>query len=340
MNWSLRRTCMILLALVLVVGAVLTLPVNAEGNNLIALPHGYFSGEETDPPFLFEGQLGYNFTYDTYPTAEVDAYIKYLDSLGFDAEPTNKLLHGMRSRSVNYQGQLCVKINYRPKEKLLTILLFQGKLEELGFSVAAEQAQMKGEQILKPWDPEQFFGTASAVVNEDNRTKYSFDCTGYPRALIDDYCDVLENCGLKKGSMIGMFGPSKTRKYTLDGEQAVQIGWLDRENRLNVYIYDAAFEKMKAEADATASATATVPPIAPPVDEQTGATPTVAAGMCKVCGLDFGTYDGYCYYCHPDFLFTCVICGNVQPYHRPADGVCEACVAAQGSVDSVTGATG
>ena len=87
----------------------------------------------------------------------------------------------------------------------------------------------------------------------------------------------------------------------------------------------------------------TVPPTKPetePVDIAATATPTVPEGMCKVCGLDRGDYDGYCYYCHPDFLFTCLSCGYEQPYHRPANGLCYECDAAQGSVDAASGATG
>lgn len=60
-------------------------------------------------------------------------------------------------------------------------------------------------------------------------------------------------------------------------------------------------------------------------DAYTGATPTVPDGMCKVCGLGYGDYDGYCYYCHPDFLFTCTKCGYEQPYHRPESGLCYEC---------------
>ena len=89
--------------------------------------------------------------------------------------------------------------------------------------------------------------------------------------------------------------------------------------------------------------TPTEPPTEPetePVDVVATATPTIPEGMCKVCGLDRGDYDGYCYYCHPDFLFTCAICGYEQPYHRPANGLCYECDAAQGAVDATTGATG
>lgn len=342
MSQSFRRAFSIVITVLLIATVIIPavqLPVNAEDSNLIALPHSYFSGKETDPPFLFEGQLGYNFTYASYPKDEVDNYIKHLESCGLDAEPADKLLNGMQTRSIEYQGQLCLKINYRPTEKLLTILLFQGKLEELGFRIAVEQTPQTADAAT-PWNLEYFFGAAPAVVNDDNRTKYSFNCNGYPRSQIDDYCAALESFGLEKESILGMFGPSKTRKYTYNGELCVQIGWLEREKKLNIYIYDAVIEELKAAADATASASVTIPPINEAADEQTGATPTVAAGMCKKCGLDLGTYDGYCYYCHPDFLFTCVICGNEQPYHRPADGVCDACKAIQGAVDSVTGATG
>ena len=343
MNWSVKRSCSIVLALILIITAVfplMRLQVSADGSNEIALPHGYFTGAETDPPFVFEGQLGYNFTYDSYPKDEVNAYIKYLEGFGLEAEPTAKQLNGMQTRSVEYQGQLCVKINYRPTEKTLTILLFQDMLERLGFRIAAAQPQPNDMAVDGPWNLEEFFGTASQVVSEENRTRYSFNCNGYPQDQIDDYCAALEIFGLEKGSIIGMFGPSRTRRYNLNGELAVQIGWLNREKRLNVYLYDEVLAPLKEQADASASATETVPQTTEPADVQTGATPTVAAGMCKVCGLDLGNYDGYCYYCHPDFLFTCVICGIEQPYHRPPDGVCDSCAAMYGNVDSVTGATG
>ena len=87
----------------------------------------------------------------------------------------------------------------------------------------------------------------------------------------------------------------------------------------------------------------TEPPTEPetePVDVVATATPTVPEGMCKVCASDRGDYDGYCYYCHPDFLFTCAICGYEQPYHRPENGLCYDCDATQNSVDAASGATG
>ena len=60
------------------------------------------------------------------------------------------------------------------------------------------------------------------------------------------------------------------------------------------------------------------------------------AGKCCLCGTAENSYDGYCYYCHPDFLFTCANCGYEQPYHRTESGLCYDCEAA---ADSVTGAT-
>ena len=52
-----------------------------------------------------------------------------------------------------------------------------------------------------------------------------------------------------------------------------------------------------------------------------------AANSCKTCGTDltYQNYDGYCYYCHPSFGYTCDICGYEQPAHRPADGICNNC---------------
>jgi len=52
-----------------------------------------------------------------------------------------------------------------------------------------------------------------------------------------------------------------------------------------------------------------------------------AANSCKTCGtnLTYQNYDGYCYYCHPSFGATCVICGGQQPVHLPADGICDNC---------------
>jgi len=102
--------------------------------------------------------------------------------------------------------------------------------------------------------------------------------------------------------------------------------------------FTETLEEMKAAVDATTSATGSQNTDS--VDTQAGAVSTEPEGMCKVCGLDLGTYDGYCYYCHPDFLFACLSCGYEQPYHRPENGLCEECAAALGSVDGVTGATG
>lgn len=52
-----------------------------------------------------------------------------------------------------------------------------------------------------------------------------------------------------------------------------------------------------------------------------------AANSCKVCGEDltYQNYDGYCYYCHPSFGYTCVRCGNEWPAHRPESGLCGQC---------------
>ena len=72
-----------------------------------------------------------------------------------------------------------------------------------------------------------------------------------------------------------------------------------------------------------------------PVDISTTATPT-ESGKCLICGAPENNYDGYCYYCHPDFLFTCASCGYEQPYHRTESGLCYECEAA---VDANTGAT-
>jgi len=328
---------MLLLIAVAVFPAV-QLPVNADDSNLIELPHSYFSGAEIDPPFLFEGQLGYNFCYDSYPTAEVSEYVKHLNACGLEAGATTKLLNGTQTCSLNYQGQLCVKLNYRASDKVLAVYLFQGNLEKLGFQIAAEELQPVVAATDGPWNVEQFFGTASVVEKEETRTHHSFICNGYPASQIEDYCAVLETFGLKQGIVFGMFGPGKTRKYTLNGELGVQISWVEREQRLEVYIYDDAFEEMKAAVDATTSATGSQNTDS--VDTQAGAVSTEPEGMCKVCGLDLGTYDGYCYYCHPDFLFACLSCGYEQPYHRPENGLCEECAAALGSVDGVTGATG
>ena len=66
-----------------------------------------------------------------------------------------------------------------------------------------------------------------------------------------------------------------------------------------------------------------------------GATPTVPEGMCTACGTAPGDYDGYCYYCHPDFGFTCSKCGNFYPAHRTSSGLCPDCEA----LDATTGAT-
>lgn len=46
---------------------------------------------------------------------------------------------------------------------------------------------------------------------------------------------------------------------------------------------------------------------------------------CIKCGVEANEYDGYCYYCHPDFGYTCVLCGNGYPEHRPADEICPRC---------------
>ena len=48
-------------------------------------------------------------------------------------------------------------------------------------------------------------------------------------------------------------------------------------------------------------------------------------GMCIVCNCAPGDYDGYCYYCHPDFGFTCSECGYNQPYHKTENGLCYDC---------------
>ncbi len=50
-----------------------------------------------------------------------------------------------------------------------------------------------------------------------------------------------------------------------------------------------------------------------------------ASRMCTVCGATPGDYDGYCYYCHPDFGYTCSGCGRDQSEHRPASGLCWEC---------------
>ena len=61
------------------------------------------------------------------------------------------------------------------------------------------------------------------------------------------------------------------------------------------------------------------------VDATAAATPAIPEGLCKACGEDIGDYDGYCYYCHPDFGFTCAKCGGFYPLHRPASGLCDVC---------------
>ena len=101
---------------------------------------------------------------------------------------------------------------------------------------------------------------------------------------------------------------------------------------------EAIAPKQETVPPAPTAAPTEAPTEAAPVDTASTATPTVAEGMCKVCGTDYGDYDGYCYYCHPDFLFTCLGCGYEQPYHRPANGLCYECDAAV--ADAVTGATG
>ena len=46
---------------------------------------------------------------------------------------------------------------------------------------------------------------------------------------------------------------------------------------------------------------------------------------CMICGEAEGEYDGYCYYCHPDFMFLCKQCGGLWPTHRTASGLCDYC---------------
>ena len=50
-----------------------------------------------------------------------------------------------------------------------------------------------------------------------------------------------------------------------------------------------------------------------------------ASRMCIVCGSTPGDYDGYCYYCHPNFGYNCSSCGRTWPAHRPEDGLCPDC---------------
>ena len=43
---------------------------------------------------------------------------------------------------------------------------------------------------------------------------------------------------------------------------------------------------------------------------------------CISRGVEFNAYDGYRYYCRPDFGFTCSRCGYGQTYHRTESGLC------------------
>ena len=58
---------------------------------------------------------------------------------------------------------------------------------------------------------------------------------------------------------------------------------------------------------------------------KTIAKPKVTSDLCLECEDALGEYDGYCYYCHPDFLFLCKQCGCLWPAHRTASGLCDFC---------------
>ena len=103
--------------------------------------------------------------------------------------------------------------------------------------------------------------------------------------------------------------------------------------------------KSADSADQITSATAEaetepVPVTDPQPDASAAVTPTVPEGMCIACGVAPGDYDGYCYYCSPDFGFECVSCGYFFPSHRTADSLCPNCAAASSDdCDASTGAT-
>ena len=61
-------------------------------------------------------------------------------------------------------------------------------------------------------------------------------------------------------------------------------------------------------------------------DDRDGLCDPCALGRCRKCGTDYSEgYDGFCYYCHPNYGFTCTNCGQYIKEHRPSNGFCEYC---------------
>ena len=59
--------------------------------------------------------------------------------------------------------------------------------------------------------------------------------------------------------------------------------------------------------------------------EEIARVPCEWDGKSYKASADLNAADGYCYYCHPDFGFTCSKCGYGQPYHRTESGLCYSC---------------
>ena len=303
MKRNLRSFVMSLLIFILVIGCILPviqLPVSAKTDDEIPLPFEYFSAQGEERSLDSEGRIGFDFSYKSYPQTEVNKYIKQLEKLGLEAGKLNKLINGDRTCTVRFNGDTCVKFNYDASDDVLTVFLYVDDLKKAGFRIEQE----KNVAMNPNEDLDYFFGTAFWVEDLKDRTKYSYLCSGYPRSQIEDYSDHLKDYGVKAGTVVKKLNGNRTQKFTLDGDVCIEIIWIEKEYSLDIYIYDV---------------------LGVGVDEQTGATPTVNGGMCVECGEVLGEYDGYCYYCHPDFMFLCKRCGCLWPSHRTEDNMCPPC---------------
>ena len=100
-----------------------------------------------------------------------------------------------------------------------------------------------------------------------------------------------------------------------------------------VAFYTTKQQEAQTSVKPSTAQTVTIPRTTEPVTVHPNkeATPpsmqsTQEAADCLECGSAESIYDGYCYYCHPDFMFLCVRCGCLWPAHRTPSEMCDLCI--------------
>jgi len=306
MRLRFQRFVVSVFALVLVVGCLLPaiqFPASAKSYEVIPSPCDYFDNYKSTREIKSEGRIGYEFSYSSYPSTAVSKYISILEDYAFKAGSLNKIISGDRTRTVSYGGNVCVKFNFSASDDIFTVFLYTDNLKKAGFQVASANSG-KSTGSAPFWVPEPFFGAASSTEYDDDQTTYTYKCSSYPESKVKEYADHLKTHQVKAGGISKKLSGNSTQKFKLDGDVLVEISWNAKSKQLEICIFDT---------------------IKTDVDEQTGATPTVYSEKCFDCGEAEGLYDGYCYYCHPDFLFLCKRCGCLWPAHRTPDGMCTPC---------------